>query len=77
MVAQPVLETGEMSEREIAQTTWEIFERNITTHPERWLWAYKHFRYRPAAADREYPYYSRPHRDFEEIRGEDRATSVL
>jgi KDO2-lipid IV(A) lauroyltransferase len=73
VVAQPVVETGEMSERAIAQRTWEIFERNITDHPELWLWAYKHFRYRPATADREYPYYSRPHSQFEEIRAEDRS----
>jgi KDO2-lipid IV(A) lauroyltransferase len=76
VVAQPVVETGEMSERAIAQRTWEIFERNITDHPELWLWAYKHFRYRPATAHREYPDYSGPHPQFEAIRGEDRTEST-
>lgn len=72
VVAQPVVETEGLSERAIAQITWEIFERNITSHPERWLWAYKHFKFRPATAQREYPYYSQPHGAFEQIREEDR-----
>ena len=36
--------------------------------PELWLWAYKHWRYRPADAKRPYPFYSNVSKKFEKLR---------
>ncbi len=54
------------SEQEIAQRVWDFFEPLIREHPELWLWGYKHFRYRPLDATREYPFYSMSHPLFED-----------
>jgi lauroyl/myristoyl acyltransferase len=55
-------------ERDLAQKTWEIFEKSIIARPDLWLWSYKHFRYRPARTNREYPFYSSESSEFEQIR---------
>lgn len=46
------------SYQEISQACWDRFEPIIREYPEHWLWAYKHWRYRPSSADRPYPPYS-------------------
>ena len=43
---------------EIAQICWDRFEPVIRDRPELWLWAYKHWRYRPAAESERYPFYA-------------------
>jgi KDO2-lipid IV(A) lauroyltransferase len=43
---------------EIAQACWNQFEPIIRSHPGYWLWFYKHWRYKPSAATRPYPFYS-------------------
>jgi len=43
---------------EVAQACWNQFEPIIRSHPEYWLWLYKHWRYRPSGATRPYPFYS-------------------
>jgi lauroyl/myristoyl acyltransferase len=70
VVAQPVIEAENLSDRELAQKTWEVFERHIVQRPDLWLWAYKHFKFRPLEAKRRYPYYSNPHPEYEAMRGE-------
>jgi Kdo2-lipid IVA lauroyltransferase/acyltransferase len=45
--------------RQIAQECWNRFEPIIREHPESWLWLYKHWRYRPSAAVRPYPFYAK------------------
>src|SRR5205814_612725 len=40
---------------------YKVLRRN----PAPWLWMYKHWRYKPAGADRPYPFYARPHRRFD------------
>jgi lauroyl/myristoyl acyltransferase len=70
IAAQDPLERADMSERALAQKTWEVFEKSILTRPELWLWPYKHFRYRPHNAPREYPFYSQENAGFEQIRQE-------
>ncbi len=35
--------------------------------PEHYLWSYKHFRYRPKRATREYPFYANPSGKFEKV----------
>ena len=43
---------------EIAQVCWNQFEPVIRAHPEYWLWLYKHWRYKPSQATRQYPFYA-------------------
>jgi KDO2-lipid IV(A) lauroyltransferase len=50
---------AEASFQEMAQACWERFEPVVRANPVPWLWMYKHWRYRPAAADPAgYPFYS-------------------
>ncbi len=71
VVAQPAIEAEALSDRAIAQKTWEVFEQNIRERPDLWLWAYKHFKFRPLSPARQYPFYSGPHPEYEAMREED------
>lgn len=52
--------------KEIAQSCWDQFEPYVRQNPAPWLWMYKHWRYRPAAADPgSYPFYANVSADFE------------
>ncbi len=74
VTARPAIDvTGEMSVEEIAQRCWEVFEPVIRARPELYLWAYKHFRYRPKDAAREYPGYAHTSGAFEKLRRHTRA----
>lgn len=53
------------SVRDIAQACWNSFEPVVRAHPAPWLWMYKHWRYQPLKPDREYPFYSSAHHNFE------------
>lgn len=66
---QPPLSVPEgATPQEIAQTCWDHFEPRIRERPELWMWAYKHWRYRPrAAAPGDYPFYSNSSAKFEEL----------
>lgn len=55
------------SEEDLTQAVWEIVEKAVGEFPHLWLWSYKHFRYRPADARREYPDYSVADPRFEEV----------
>ena len=74
VVAQPPINAEHLSDRALAQRTWEVFERNIVDRPDLWLWAYKHFKFRPAIAGRPYPYYSSTHASYETMRREDESS---
>lgn len=52
---------------EIAQRCWDVFEPILLANPHGWLWAYKHFRYRPRNATRPYPAYANDSLEFEEL----------
>lgn len=53
---------------EISQLCWNELERSIRARPELWLWAYKHWRFRPADADAgTYPAYSNPAKRFDKL----------
>jgi KDO2-lipid IV(A) lauroyltransferase len=43
---------------EVTQACWNQFEPIIRAHPEYWLWLYKHWRYKPSEATRQYPFYA-------------------
>jgi KDO2-lipid IV(A) lauroyltransferase len=55
------------SEEHIAQAVWDTIERAILEAPHLWLWTYKHFRYKPADARREYPDYAISHPSFDAV----------
>lgn len=53
--------------KEIAQACWDQFEPYVREHPAPWMWMYKHWRYRPAAANPEdYPFYANVSPAFEQ-----------
>src|SRR5213082_1121329 len=58
--------TAGMTHQQIAQACWNSFEPYVRKNPAPWLWMYKHWRYKPAKADRPYPFYARPHGRFDE-----------
>jgi hypothetical protein len=50
----------------MAQACWDQFEPVVRKNPAPWLWMYKHFRYRPLAANlAAYPFYANISEDFE------------
>jgi KDO2-lipid IV(A) lauroyltransferase len=53
------------SEEAICQAIWNNLEKAILQFPHLWLWSYKHFRYKPRDARREYPDYAAFHPLFE------------
>jgi KDO2-lipid IV(A) lauroyltransferase len=54
------------SYQEMAQACWDQFEPFVRKNPAPWLWMYKHWRYRPLAADpASYPFYANISQDFE------------
>jgi len=53
---------------EIAQRCWDHYAPKIEARPELWLWAYKHWRYRPREAPPEsYPFYANASGKFEKL----------
>src|SRR6059058_5144352 len=65
LVFHPKIETAGRSHQQIAQACWNSFEPYVRKNPAPWLWMYKHWRYKPAAAVRLYPFYARPHHRFD------------
>ena len=59
--------TAGMTHQQIAQACWNSFEPYVRKNPAPWLWMYKHWRYRPANADRPYPFYANFLRPFDEM----------
>src|SRR5207237_9748266 len=79
VVFHPKIETGGRTYQQIAHACWDSFEPYVQKNPAPWLWMYKHWRYKPATADRPYPFYARPHRRFDKKisgAGENKPTSV-
>ena len=53
--------------RQIAQLAWNFFEPRIRAKPELWMWAYKHWRFRPKDAAHAYPFYANESGKFERL----------
>jgi Kdo2-lipid IVA lauroyltransferase/acyltransferase len=53
--------------QQLVQACWDRFEPVIRETPAPWLWSYKHWRYRPAATPRPYPFYSQFSQRFEAL----------
>ncbi len=68
MVALPKVQLASgATHQEIAQACWDAFEPVARENPAPWLWMYKHWRYKPMAAARSYPFYSQESPAFEQI----------
>jgi lauroyl/myristoyl acyltransferase len=67
IVFHPRIEfSADASFQEMAQACWDQFEPYLRANPVPWLWMYKHWRYRPLAADpASYPFYANISQDFE------------
>jgi KDO2-lipid IV(A) lauroyltransferase len=59
--------TASMTHQQIAQACWNSFEPYVRKNPAPWLWMYKHWRYRPADAQRPYPFYANVAPQFEKL----------
>ena len=54
--------------QEIAQACWDFYESRIRERPDLYMWAYKHWRYRPRdAAPGDYPFYANVSSKFEKL----------
>lgn len=53
--------------QQIAQACWDRFEPVVRRNPAPWLWMYKHWRYKPPAAQREYPFYANESSHFRKL----------
>lgn len=67
IVHAPLEFSPEASVAEIAQVCWNFFEPKIRENPHLWMWAYKHWRYKPANTNRPYPFYAHVSRKFEKL----------
>jgi Kdo2-lipid IVA lauroyltransferase/acyltransferase len=76
LVFHPKVETAGRTYQEIAQACWNSFEPYVLRNPAPWLWMYKYWRYKPAHADRPYPFYARPHRRFDRTIAADAKRSI-
>lgn len=69
VILHPPLEfPPDATEQEVAQGCWDFWEAHIRQEPERWLWTYKHWRYKPKEARRPYPFYANVSSRFEKLR---------
>lgn len=53
--------------QEIAQICWDFFEPIIRAKPHLWMWTYKHWRFKPKGATRQYPFYANESGKFEKL----------
>jgi lauroyl/myristoyl acyltransferase len=67
IVHPPIDVQPEDSLADLAQKCWDAFEPFISARPELYLWPYKHFRYRPKDATRDYPFYANTNGKFEKL----------
>jgi lauroyl/myristoyl acyltransferase len=68
LVFHPMIkDAAAMTYQQIAQACWDSFEPYLRQNPAPWLWAYKHWRYRPLNADRPYPSYAKVSPAFEKM----------
>ena len=63
----PLVFAPDTSFAEMTQACWTFFEPFIRARPDLWLWNYKHWRYKPRDAAREYPFYAHLSKKFERI----------
>jgi lauroyl/myristoyl acyltransferase len=52
---------------EMTQRCWDVIEETVTRDPSRWMWSYKHWRYRPKDGTGRYPFYANTSGNFEKV----------
>lgn len=67
IIHEPLTLTPNASLQQIAQTCWNFFEPAIRAQPVDWMWNYRHWRYKPKNAPREYPFYARENSEFDRL----------
>jgi len=68
VVVHPPLDIPEGSSgQQIAQITWDFFEKRIREKPELWMWMYKHWRFRPKGDTHPYPFYAHESGKFQRL----------
>lgn len=69
MIAHKPLEfSPDATAAEITQQCWDLLEPSIREQPECWLWAYKHWRFKPADdAGGRYPFYANAAKRFDKL----------
>lgn len=69
MIYHPPLEyPPEATAGEITQLCWNVLEPSLHEQPECWLWAYKHWRYRPEEeTSGRYPFYANVAKRFDKL----------
>ena len=67
IVHAPLIFPDGATEIQIVQACWDFFERIILADPGRWMWAYKHWRYKPRGTTRAYPFYANESSKFEKL----------
>lgn len=65
---EPIDIPAGLTPQQIAQRCWDHFEPRLRSEPGLWMWPYKHFRYRPRAAEKTYPFYANESGAFEKLR---------
>ena len=68
VVLHPPLEIPpDATYQQVAQQCWDFFEPVIRDNPHHWMWAYKHWRYKPVGTERAYPFYAYEYGGFEAL----------
>jgi len=68
VIAHPAVEiSAGASIPEICARCWAALEPVVRARPHEYLWAYKHFRYRPKGTQRSYPAYANESGKFEKL----------
>ncbi|MGC3959470.1 MAG: hypothetical protein QM813_16445 [Verrucomicrobiota bacterium] len=67
MIHPPLVIAPDATVQQIAQQCWDFFEPTIRANPQDWLWAYRHWRYKPSNASQRYPYYAAPCKEFDRL----------
>ncbi len=67
---QPLEIPADATPATVAQLCWDSYEPIIRARPELWLWAYKHFRYKPHGIAVPYPFYANEWEAFDKLRAE-------
>ena len=68
VIDPPLVFPPDATPQQIAQLCWDHFEPQILKRPELYMWAYKHWRYRPRNVPAsEYPFYANVSSKFEKL----------
>jgi lauroyl/myristoyl acyltransferase len=67
IIHEPLVLPADASLQQITQACWDFFEPAIRAQPEDWMWNYPHWRYKPADAERAYPFYSCANGEFDRL----------